>query len=297
MNYRYFTCDVFTRDRFCGNQLAVIPDARGLNGRQMQKIANEFNFSETTFVFPPESGGDRKVRIFTPAAEVPFAGHPNIGTAFILATSGELGQIDREASVVFEEAAGNVSVLIRTTDHGYYCELKAPQALTLGDPLSTELAASLLGLDADDIVLDVHPPQSASVGLPFLVIQLRDREALARAQFNLADIDRIRQFGAPHDVHLYTHDTEQADIQARMFAPLDGVPEDPATGSANCAMAALLTHYAEEETGEFSWKIAQGIEMGRPSLLNARTTKENGSVNGIWIAGHSVLVAEGSIRV
>src|SRR4051795_9424777 len=113
MSYRYFICDVFTDTRFGGNQLAVLPDAQGLSDRQMQQVPREFNFSETTFVFPPEAGHTRKVRIFTPTTEIPFAGHPNVGTAFVLATAGEFGAIDPALTVTFEEKAGLVPVAIQ----------------------------------------------------------------------------------------------------------------------------------------------------------------------------------------
>ena len=132
MRYRYFICDVFTDTRFGGNQLAVLPEASGLSDRQMQQIAREFNFSESTFVFPPEAGHTRKVRIFTPATEVPFAGHPNVGTAFALATAGELGPIDGSITVTFEEKAGLVPVSIHQREGRIWCELSAPQRLSLG---------------------------------------------------------------------------------------------------------------------------------------------------------------------
>jgi trans-2,3-dihydro-3-hydroxyanthranilate isomerase len=298
MKVPYYVCDVFTRHKFTGNQLAVIPDARGLDGRQMQAITREFNFSESTFVLPAETGHTRRVRIFTPAAEIPFAGHPNIGTAFVLARNGELGDLKEETSVTFEEGAGIVAVRITPDRNGeLFCELKTPQGLTLGQPISTELASSLLSLESADICLETHPPQSASVGLPFLVVELKDREALGRAVFNHAKIDRIHQMRAPHDVLLYTRDADDTDFRARMFAPLDGVPEDPATGSANCALAALLTHYLPATDGRFRWNIAQGLEMGRPSLLHARTEKIDGKVTGTWIGGHSVMTCEGTIDV
>ena len=145
MRYRYFTCDVFTGRRFGGNQLAVLPDARDLDTRQMQQLAREFNYSETTFVFPPEEGHTRKVRIFTPGQEVPFAGHPNVGTAFVLASIGELGDFGESTEVVFEEAAGLVPVSIQRSDAGHIrCELRAPERLALGDVLSVETTARAL---------------------------------------------------------------------------------------------------------------------------------------------------------
>jgi trans-2,3-dihydro-3-hydroxyanthranilate isomerase len=297
MRYRYFICDVFTDIRFGGNQLAVLPEAGGLSDRQMQQIAREFNFSESTFVFPAEAGHTRKVRIFTPSIEVPFAGHPNVGTAFALATAGEFGSIEESITVTFEEKAGLVLVLIRKRDGRIWCELKAPQGLSLGKAFTAEMLAAAVSLAPGDVVTRTHPPQVASVGLPFLMAELKDRAALERARTNMPGVEAIAAEGVMPDIHLYTLSGDEFDIRARMFAPLDGVPEDPATGSANCALAALLTHHKSEREGSFRWRIAQGVEMGRPSVLEARTEKRDGEVVGTWIGGASVLVSEGFIEV
>src|SRR5688572_26062723 len=185
MRYRYYICDVFTDTRFGGNQLAVLPEAGGLSDRQMQQIAREFNFAESTFVFPPEAGHTRKVRIFTPAIEVPFAGHPNVGTAFVLATAGEFGPIDGSITVTFEEKAGLVPVSIHRREGRIWCELAAPQRLSLGKIISAEMVAAAVSLNPDDIVTRTHQPQVASVGLPFLIAELEDRNALERARINM----------------------------------------------------------------------------------------------------------------
>lgn len=294
----YFTCDVFTGQRFGGNPLAVLPDARGLSDRQMQQIAREFNYSETTFVLPPELGHTRKVRIFTPAREIPFAGHPNIGTAFVLASTGEFGLIEEELTVTFEEQAGLVPVTISVAGNdAYRCELLAPQGLTLGPVVNTELAAAALSLEAADICLDVHAPQVAGVGMPFLIVELHSPETLARAQFNLQAMRSLSETGITPDILLYVRSSGDADIRARMFAPLDGVPEDPATGSANCALAALLSHCDPAATADYRWRIVQGVEMGRPSMLDARTEKRNGIVEASWIGGDCVIVCEGFINL
>jgi trans-2,3-dihydro-3-hydroxyanthranilate isomerase len=298
MSYRYYICDVFTSVRFGGNQLAVLPHADGLSARQMQLIAREFNFAESTFVFPAEAGHTRKVRIFTPTTEVPFAGHPNIGTAFALATAGELGPIDPSITVTFEEKAGVVPVTIhRREGEPIWCELSAPEALSLGKTISTQSLAAAVSLTQDDILTTTHSPQVASVGLPFLMAELTDRAALERARVNLDGIDALVSQGVTPDVHLYTRSADEFDIRARMFAPRDGVPEDPATGSANCALAGLLSHYDGASDGKFGWRIAQGVEMKRPSLLEARAEKREGRVVGTWIGGASVLVSEGVIEV
>lgn len=321
--YSYYVCDVFTEQRFGGNPLAVVPDARGLSDSQMQQLASEFNLSETTFVLPPEQGHTRRVRIFTPRTEIPFAGHPNIGTAFVLAQQGLLDITPHQASktdtvtnmvtnvvtnmvtnmvtnIVFEESAGLVPMRIQMAASGaVWCELQAPNPLKVGQTLSSGLLAAALSLSSDAIVTTTHPPQLASVGVPFVICQVADRAALRKIRVDLAALDVIYARGIRPHIHTYVLTPEDAefDIHARMFAPFDGVSEDPATGSANCALAALLSHYDPAHDGHFRWRIAQGVDMGRPSRLEARTEKRAGEVTGVWIAGHSVMVAEGTISV
>ncbi len=298
MRYRYYICDVFTDVRFGGNQLAVLPEAEGLSGRQMQQIAREFNFAETAFVFPPEAGHTRKVRIFTPATEMPFAGHPNIGTAFSLASAGEFGEIETAIEVTFEEKAGPVPIAIRRRPgQAIWCELAAPEALSFGKTISAELVASAVSLNPSDIVTTTHVPQFASVGFPFLMAELRDRSALERARVHWDGLEAIAALGVTPDIHLYVKSADDFDVRARMFAPRDGVPEDAATGSANCALAALLSHHDEKPSGEFRFRIAQGVEMGRPSVLEARAEKREGVVVAAWIGGFCVAVSEGVIEV
>ncbi len=298
MEYQYYMCDVFTDKRFGGNQLAVLPDARGLTETQMQQIAREFNFSESTFVFPPEKGQTRNVRIFTPSTEVPFAGHPNIGTAFVLATIGELDGFTQSTEIVFEEKAGLVPITLKKTgDKTLWCELKAPEKMTLGATVAIETIASAISLTNADFISDNHLPQVASVGLPFLIAELRDRSALEKARINIEGFEKIAALGITPDIHIYTRSQDAFDIRARMFAPFDGVSEDPATGSANCALAGLLSHCSDLKSGSFDWQIAQGDEMGRPSLLKARAEKKDGEVTATWIGGNCVLVANGVIYV
>jgi trans-2,3-dihydro-3-hydroxyanthranilate isomerase len=294
VKYRYYICDVFTDTRFGGNQLAVLPQADGLSSQQMQQIAREFNFSETTFVFPPKTGHTRHVRIFTPAREIPFAGHPNVGTAFVLATIGEFGEIKSAHTVTFEEDAGLVSVAIHESDGRIAsCELTAPQAVSFGKTLPADIVATAISIDAKDVVTKTHSPQVTSVGLPFVMVELKDRLVLERARSNISGFEALAAQDIMPDVYLYTHANDGFDIRARMFAPLSGVPEDPATGSANCALAGLLGHYDPQPNGSFRWRIAQGVEMGRPSTLIARAEKKYGVVQTTRIGGASILVSEG----
>ena len=296
MKYRYYICDVFTETRFGGNPLAVLPNAEGLSAEQMQKIAREFNFSESTFVFPAQAGHTRQVRIFTPTREIPFAGHPNVGTAFVLASTGELGGIPE--SVTFEEEAGLVPIAIQAEGGKVaHCELAAPQPVSLGKTIAPERIAAAVSLSAADIVTATHAPQVASVGLPFVITELKDRATLGRARANPAAFESLLAEDVRPSLHFYAHAKDGFDVRARMFAPLSGVPEDPATGSATCALAGLLAHYAAQGDATFTWRIAQGVEMGRPSTLIARAAKKAGVVEKTWVGGASVLFSEGVLHL
>ncbi len=299
MRYPYCTCDVFTDTRFGGNQLAVLPKAEGLRDDQMQQIAREFNYSETAFVFPPEAGHTRRVRIFTPTSEVPFAGHPNIGTAFVLATIGEFGSFDPTIAVTFEEQAGPVPITVHRRAEGrIWCELTAPESISLGKTIPVISVAAAVSLTVDDIVTAPHPPRVASVGLPFLFAELRDRGALERARPSIQGFEGLVALGVDQAyLHLYVKTADGFDLRTRNFSPLDGILEDPATGSANAALVGLLGHFDEAASGSFRWRIAQGVEMGRPSVLDARTEKRGGQVVNVWIGGESVLVSQGFIEL
>ena len=298
LQYKYYICDVFTKKRFGGNPLAVLPEADGLTDKKMQQIASEFNFSESSFVFAPENGNTRKVRIFTPALELPFAGHPNIGTAFVLASSGAIGDFHESTEIIFEEKAGLVPILLRKfDDSSIWCELQAPEKLSIGKTVSAEDLASAISVDSSDIIVDTHPPQQASVGLPFVIAELKNTQALEQASINIKGFKKLTSQYNTCFVHIYTHSNDEYDVRTRMFAPFDGMPEDPATGSANCALGGLLTYYNDSSSGDFEWKIAQGVEMGRPSYLKARTQKKGGEVTAAFIGGNSVMVSEGIIFV
>jgi trans-2,3-dihydro-3-hydroxyanthranilate isomerase len=203
--------------------------------------------------------------------------------------------------VTFEEQAGLVPITIREANGKVAaCELKAPQSISFGQTLSTSLIASALSLTENDIMTQTHEPQVVSVGLPFVFTEVRDRSALERPRINIQGFEAIRdifQDGIRASLYLYARATDGVDIRARMFAPLSGVPEDPATGSAGCAVAGLLTHHHGRASGEFAYRIAQGVEMGRPSLLLARAEKVDGNVKATWIGGACVLVNEGFIQV
>ena len=298
MKYKYFICDVFTTERFSGNQLAVFPEAEGLSETEMQQIAKEFNFSETTFVFAPQRNGSRKVRIYTPKTEVPFAGHPNIGTAFILANSGVLGELNDPTELTFEEIAGDVLINVALDSAGLIsCEISAPQTLSFSKIAPTDLVASALSLDVSEIITTNHLPIEASVGLTFLFVEIASSKSLVDARIDLAALEELLDLGFASYIHAYTKRVEGFDLKARMFAPLDGVAEDPATGSANCALISLLSHYDPKSDFDKEWQITQGNEIGRPSVIKGRTEKKDGIVAKSFISGNSVLVSEGTLIV
>jgi trans-2,3-dihydro-3-hydroxyanthranilate isomerase len=300
MQRRYITVDVFTDRAFGGNPLAVVLDAGGLSTAQMQAIASEFNYSETTFVLPPRDGAhDAQVRIFTVNTEIPFAGHPNVGTAFVLATQAA----KPPARLKFEEGAGLVPVeILQEEGRAVGAELTAPQRLSRLTQFSAAQAAACLSLPEGEIRTDRHPPQIVSVGLPFLVVELASREALRRARPDAAAFARTFPCDGSDAVYLYTRDVPPAeqpcDLQVRMFHPgSSGLTEDPATGSATIAAAALLADLSSEREGELKLRIGQGVDMGRPSLLLTRVRKENGAVVSAHVGGRCVQIMEGTFRL
>jgi trans-2,3-dihydro-3-hydroxyanthranilate isomerase len=300
MQRRYVTVDVFTDRAFGGNPLAVVLDAGGLSTAQMQAIASEFNYSETTFVLPPrDSGNDAQVRIFTVTSEIPFAGHPNVGTAFVLATRAA----KRPARLKFEEAAGLVGIEIsHEAGRVAGAELAAPQSLSRLTRFGSEQAAGCASLLASDVTTDRHSPVIVSVGMPFLVAELGSRDALRRARPDAAAFARILPCDDAFAVYLYTRDVPTAekpcDLQARMFFPgSSGLAEDPATGSATVATAALLADLANEKDGELKLLLGQGFDMGRPSLLHTRVRKERGAVVSAHVGGACVQMMEGTFSL
>ena len=299
--YEYVTVGVFTDKRFGGNPLAVFPNASGLSDEAMQSIATEFNLSETTFVLPPSDPRHHaRVRIFTPKYEMPFAGHPNVGTGYVLARRDP----HPPEHYVFEEQAGLVRVhILRNDDNSIFgARVAAPRALSIDIAIPTDVVARCVGLAESDFQTTSHDPLIASVGTPFVIAEVASIEALGRAS---PDIGQFRaaaaQFagvGARFSVHLYARvDGQATSLRARMFGPLGGVLEDPATGSANAALAGLLTSLAPGEDVEMLYEIEQGVEMGRPSqiLASARKTAEGPVLASV--AGSCVPMMEGKLEV
>lgn len=290
------TVDVFTAEAFGGNPLAVVLDADGLTPSQMQSIATEFNYSETTFVLPPRATTHAaRVRIFTPRTEIAFAGHPTVGTAVVLARELEATGVSPLADMVLEEGAGLVPVrLMRAGGAVIGAEFQAPRALEMGSLVALEDAAACLSLFAADLHPDI-PPQVLSVGLPFLVVPLASREALRRARPDMAAHERLLPPIGTDSVFAYARGASAEELHARMFAPLDSIPEDPATGSAAAATLAFLA--ARRPERDLAWRIEQGVDMGRPSLILGRTSKRDGTVTAVHVGGHAVAVMHGLLGI
>lgn len=299
MQRRFVTADVFTEQMFGGNPLAVVLDAAGLTAAQMQAIAAEFNYSETTFVLPPRAAAHTaQVRIFTPRSEVPFAGHPNVGTAVVLARHLEAQGAAPLEHFIFEEAAGLVPVrLLRAGASVVGAELTAPEPLSILATVSAGDAAACLSLAASDVTLAVHPPQVISVGLPFLVAEIATHDALQRSQPDLAAHARVLPPIGTDAIYAYVRGPAAGTMRSRMFAPLDAIVEDPATGSASAATIALLASLQPERDADAAWRIEQGVDMGRPSVLLGRTVKRDGRCTAVHVAGHVVPVMHGVLQV
>lgn len=269
--YPYETVDVFTDRPFGGNPLAVFTDGRGLTDAQMQALAAEMNYSETTFVLPPDDpANDARVRIFTRTAEMPFAGHPNVGTACVLARHGR----GRDDVLRFEQIAGLVEIAVQRDPAGSVtgAVIAAPQPLSLGLELPADGIAACAGLPPQAVLTTAHKPVNASVGVRFVMAQVAP-DALARATPDMAAFRTLatehEQLAGRLSLFLYARDGQS--VRARMFAPLAGTWEDPATGSASATVGALLLSLDGAESADFT--ITQGVEMGRPSLLHVTSRR------------------------
>jgi trans-2,3-dihydro-3-hydroxyanthranilate isomerase len=302
MRYKFYTADVFTDRIFGGNPLAVFPEAEGLMPVQMQQIAKEFNLSETVFVFPPETDkGTRRLRIFTPKTEIPFAGHPTVGTAYILGAIAQIELQDPITTIIFEEGVGAVPVKIRVKNgQPVYSELIAAKLPEYGsEPPNIAELASMLSLESGDLLAGENRPQAVSCGLPFLFIPLRDRAALAKVRLDREKWKRLLSDYWTSSVYVFCYDPELegSSIRARMFDPGFGIEEDPATGSAATALAGYLGIRTQKGDRTLRWVVEQGFEMGRPSILQVEADLEGDRIKEIRVGGASVLVSKGTIEI
>ena len=301
VRYVFHTLDVFTDHIFGGNPLAVFPNGVGLGTEQMQAVARELNLSETVFVFPPDNPlHTRRLRIFTPGTELPFAGHPTVGTAHLLAAIGEIPLDGAETRIVFEEGVGPVPVTIRASEgQPVSAQLSAARLPEFGPPAPSLVEiAEVLSLESHDIVGD-PPPAAVSCGVPFLFVMLTNLDALARAQAKRDAWERtLADYWAPHLFLLAPPETGSSTAyRARMFAPAMGIDEDPATGAAATALTGYLAPLGTETSGTVHWSVDQGVEMGRPSRLEVEADLSEGLVAGVRVSGSSVLVSHGKMTI
>ena len=299
MRRRYHTLDVFTDHALAGNPLAVVLDSEGLDDAAMQAIAREFNLAETVFVREPKNPvNTAALRIFTPSRELPFAGHPTVGAAVLLAHLREPEMLKaQDLRIVLEEKVGDVVCVARHRKGqamaAYFTLPRLPESV--GDAPPAALLAEGLGLDAGDIGFGAHRPTVLSAGTPFVFAPLKNLAAMARAKPSL----RLWGENNTPAVFLYTDEVvhETSSFHARMFASGWGIHEDPATGGAAAAFAGVLMHFAPPPEGETMFVIEQGLEMGRPSFISLGLTVERGALISATIGGSAVIVAQGTAEL
>jgi trans-2,3-dihydro-3-hydroxyanthranilate isomerase len=304
MQLKFYTLDVFTETRFGGNPLAVVMNADALPTGLMQNIARELNLSETVFVQKAQNpAASARVRIFTPAVELPFAGHPTIGTGILLAQlrAGDFSG-EQDALVVLEETIGMVRVGVRMrAGKPAYAEFDAPKLPeAAGDAPSSERLAAALGLTPSEMGFANHRPTQWSAGVPFTFVPVASMAAIGRAE--IVSTHWASAFGGPRagKVYLYTRDTVHttSSFHARMFGPAAGVAEDPATGSAAAAFAGVVNEFDQLPAGTHKRVIEQGFEMGRPSLIALSfEVAARGKLEAVRIGGSAVRVSEGEIEI
>jgi trans-2,3-dihydro-3-hydroxyanthranilate isomerase len=295
-SYQFVIADVFTDTIFGGNQLAVVTDARGLSSAQMQKIAREFNFSETSFVLPAQTAGARHViRIFTPQAELPFAGHPTIGTAAVLSFLQLAPAADAQGTVVYEEGIGPIAVRVRpASGRTVFAEFEIAAPLAMGPAAKPADLALAAGLAPSAI----RETWCAGIGIPFCFVHLTDERAVDGAVIDRKRWQALLADGCAAQIFLFCGNfADGGTLYARMLAPALGVAEDPATGSACVGLVASLAERSPLRAAVLGLTIRQGVAMGRPSLLEAYAHRHEGRTQHLRLRGNSVIVAEGSITV
>jgi trans-2,3-dihydro-3-hydroxyanthranilate isomerase len=302
MDYRFHTLDVFTSHRFGGNPLAVLPDAKGLDTAAMQRIAREFNLSETTFVLPPhDPANTADIRIFTPMAELPFAGHPTVGTAVLLAELAEPGNGAFEREVRLEEKVGLLRVVVRRDAQGATFGQFSNAVLPKPDGAAPDAAAIAAALSLSDVDIGGagHAPACVNAGNTFLFVPVANLDAVGRAALDMAGWRAIAEGRGWVGAFIYCKGgiSAQAQFHGRMLSTGFGVPEDPATGSAAATFPGQVAACETLGDGTHKWFVEQGYEMGRPSLIELSLEVEGGRLGTVRIGGHAVRVAEGRIEV
>jgi len=300
MTLRFCTLDVFTDHRFGGNPLAVFTDVPELPNEFMQNIAREFNLSETVFIVKPRNPrAQRRLRIFTPSRELPFAGHPTIGAALVLVEEGLAGVSGASGEFLLEEEVGLVPIKVRQQANGAWFVQLTTATLPTEGPAAPPIAevARMLNVAETDILKDADFPQYYSCGVPYLFVPMRDRNAVARVSIDPVLNRKLQETTGISQVFVFSYDPEResSDIRARMFAPEFGIIEDPATGSAVAAFAGYLARRSWHREGTLQWTIEQGFEMGRPSLLYLEADIAEGAVAAVRVGGTAVRMSEGQL--
>ncbi len=296
MKYPFITLDVFTDTRFAGNPLAVVFDADGIDDAAMQKVAREFSHPETVFVLKPFApGSTARARIFTPAVELPFAGHPTVGTALALALK------HGGSDIRLEEKIGLLTCTVETQgkDRGRATFILPSLPGEAGLPAANSALAAAFGLSAGDIGFEGHAPSKWAVGNSFTFIPLRGLDAVRRSKIVDAAWDAAFEVNGRSAAFVFCAETvhKSSSFHARMFAPRLGVREDPATGSAAAAFAGFCASSLSLPDGEHCFVIEQGFEMGRPSLIELTLTMHGGALATASIGGAAIVVTEGMIEV
>jgi trans-2,3-dihydro-3-hydroxyanthranilate isomerase len=298
--HRYVTYDVFTDRAFGGNQLAIFPDATLIPDELLSTIAKEFNFSETTFCYPPANPAHAaRVRIFTPGSELQFAGHPTVGTAIALCALGLAGASQGEPEIILEERVGPVPVKLRFVDgESPFAQFSVAQLPEFGPTApSRGKLAEMLSIDAEDILGAPMSPQGVSCGLAFLIVPVRSLEALGRARVRLETWEQTLKASWASELFLFAPDVEGGShhYRARCFVPGQNIAEDPATGSANACFAGYLASKNMIASGTLSWTVDQGVEMGRPSRLEIEADKVDGAITAVRVGGQAVHMSSGTL--
>lgn len=299
--FHYHLVDVFTERAFGGNQLAVFPDAQGLSPQTMQALAKELNLSETTFVLPPQ---DRQhtyhVRIFTPAVELPMAGHPTIGTAFTLAHEHKVEWSGEATAITFEEGVGVIPVTLRRKDDGsLFIQMRQPQP-TFGAQFSERhTIAEMLSLEEAELDAQL-PLEVVSTGVPFLYIPVKDLATIRKIRFRRDIWERVLSNFEASQLFVFTRETETsgATTHSRMFAPAMGILEDPATGAACGPLGCyLVRHLKEFAAPNVEILNEQGFEIGRPSLLHIKIEQAEGHITGVYVGGQCHYMGQGYFKL
>ena len=294
----YYLVDVFNEKPFGGNQLAVFTDAAGVSAELMQKIAGELKLSETTFVLPPENEkNDYRVRIFTPAVELPMAGHPTIGTAFVLARQKMMERNDSQTVVNLEEGVGEIPVTIEwRRDEPDYIEMRQPLPVFGSRFTDAAKIAEMLSISPKAITETNLPMEVVSCGVPFLFVPVVNLETVRKIRFRLDVWEKVLRDFETTKVFVFTRETENsfADVHCRMFAPSSGITEDAATGGASGPLGCYLTrHKIFPVASAIELTSEQGLEMGRPSFIKIKIEQAGGEITSVKVGGKCCFIGAG----